>query len=68
MDAPKPWYFSRTIWASLVVVASLGAGMIGIPLEDGESAALTDSILQAVAAVAGVAAVIGRIAARTRIG
>ena len=67
MDTPKPWYLSRTIWASIVVVASAGAGILGFPLVDGETALLTDAILQTVTAIAGLAAIIGRIGARNLI-
>ena len=41
---------------------------IGLPLDAAEVAALPDAVLQAVAAVAGVVAIIGRISARDRIG
>ena len=68
MDLFKPWYLSRTIWASAVAVIATLAGAIGLPLDAGDVAALPDAVLQAVAAVAGVIAIIGRISARDRIG
>ena len=63
MDMTKQWYQSRTIWASLLVVVSLG-----FPLVEGETDALAEAILQMIAAGAGVAAIVGRIFARSRIG
>ncbi|SFI61213.1 hypothetical protein [Aerobium aerolatum] len=68
MDMTKQWYQSRTIWASLLVVVSLGAAALGFPLVEGETDALAEAILQTIAAGAGVAAIIGRICARSRIG
>lgn len=63
----KPWYLSRTIWASAVVLATAGAGVFGLPVEDGDAAALTDAGLQAITAIAAIAAIVARIVARTRI-
>lgn len=68
MNDMKPWYQSRTIWASLLVLVSLGAAALGVPLQEGETDALAEAILQAIAAGAGVAAIAGRIFARSRIG
>jgi hypothetical protein len=67
MDIRKPWYLSRTIWAAVVMVGATTAGVFGLPVENGETEQLVDAILQAVAAVAGVAAIFGRLAATTRI-
>lgn len=66
-DEAKPWYLSRTIWASMVVVAAVGGGLLGMPIEDADTAALTDAVLQAVTAIAAVVAIVGRVAARSRI-
>ena len=68
METVKPWYVSRTIWASLIMVAATLLGLLGFPIEDADADALVDAILQAVAAVAGIAAIVGRLAARSRIG
>lgn len=68
MTSAKSWYLSRTIWASLITIASALAGMIGVPLEDADNAALTDAVLQAITAVSGLVAILGRISARNRIG
>jgi hypothetical protein len=67
IEETKPWYLSRTIWASLIVVASVGGGLLGMPIEDADTAELTDAVLQAVTALAAVVAIVGRVAARARI-
>ena len=67
MEIRKPWYLSRTIWAALVMVGATTAGAFGVSVEEGETQAIVDAILQAVAAVAGVAAIFWRLAATTRI-
>lgn len=64
----KPWYLSRTIWASIVAVLTGGAGLAGLPMAGADDDALVDSLLQAVGAVAGVVAVFGRLSAKHRIG
>lgn len=68
MTTAKPWYLSRTIWASIVAVLSGGAGFRGIPIGGADNAALTDAVLQAVTAVAGLVAIVGRLSAKDRIG
>lgn len=67
MNIMKPWYMSRTIWASIVTVASAGAAALGIPVDPADTASLTDTILQTVAAISGLVAIFGRLAARTRL-
>jgi hypothetical protein len=67
MEIEKPWYSSRTIWASIITVASAGAAAFGVPVDAIDSAVLTDTVLQAVAAVSGLVAIFGRLAATTRI-
>ncbi len=68
MTTAKPWYLSRTIWASIVAVLSGGAGYLGIPIGGVENGELTDAVLQAVSAVAGLVAILGRLGAKDRIG
>lgn len=68
MDETKPWYMSRTIWASLVAISAAAAGMAGVPVGGAEQAAIADAALQIVTAAAGLAAILGRLAAKSRIG
>lgn len=68
MNSTKPWYLSRTIWASLITVASAAGSMLGVPVGAIDNAALTDALLQAIAAVSGLVAIFGRLQATERIG
>ena len=56
MSDEKPWYLSKTIWGALVSVAATLAAMLGLPVDAGGQAALTEAILQMVSAVAGIVA------------
>lgn len=64
----KPWYRSRTIWASLVTVAAALAALSGIAVSEADQALLTETILQAVTAIGGIVALVGRLVAKSRIG
>jgi hypothetical protein len=68
MDVTKPWYLSRTIWASLVTVMLAAAGLAGMPVAGIDGGALTDAVVQALTAIAGIFAILGRLNARARIG
>lgn len=68
MMTSKPWYLSRTIWASIVTILTGAAGLTGLPLDGLDNAALTDTLLQAIGAVAGLIAIFGRLSAKQRIG
>ncbi|MEM0899604.1 MAG: hypothetical protein AAGI92_06590 [Pseudomonadota bacterium] len=67
MTDSKPWYLSRTIWASLVSIAASLAAFFGIETDETTRAAITDTLMQMLAAVAGIAAIFGRISARSTI-
>jgi DMSO reductase anchor subunit len=67
-DQTKPWYLSRTIWAALVTIAAGGLGLVGLPIDDLDQNALVEAALQAVTAIAGLVALLGRLDARDRIG
>lgn len=64
----KPWYMSRTIWASIVTMVLGLGGLAGMPVAGVDSGALTDTILQAVTALSGLIAIFGRMNATDRIG
>ena len=68
MDDTKPWYLSRTIWASLVTILTAAAGLVGVPVAGIDNQALTDTILQAVSAISGLVAIFGRLSATDKIG
>jgi hypothetical protein len=52
----------------LVTIAIVLAGMLGLPMEGLDNCALTDTLLQAMAAVAGVVAIFGRLSTQDRVG
>jgi hypothetical protein len=68
MTMSKPWYSSRTIWASIVTILTGAAGLTGLPLDGLDNTALTDTVLQAISAVSGLVAIFGRLSAKHRIG
>jgi len=68
MTASKPWYLSRTIWASIVTILTGAAGLTGLPLDGLDNSTLTDTLMQAISAISGLVAVFGRLSAKHRIG
>lgn len=68
MESSKPWYLSRTVWASLVTVAAAIGGLMGMSIGASDQALVTEALLQIVAAVGGVIAVLGRLTATEKIG
>lgn len=68
MTASKPWYLSRTIWASVITIVTGAAGLTGLPLDGLDNSALADTLLQAISAISGLVAIFGRLAAKHRIG
>lgn len=67
MTGSKPWYLSRTVWASLVTIATALANMLGWPVADIDNKALAETLMQAITAISGLAAIFGRVAASSRI-
>jgi hypothetical protein len=57
MTNSKPWYLSRTIWASLITIVTAAAGILGLPVAGLDNAALTETLLQAITAISGLAAI-----------
>ena len=67
MNPTKPWYLSKTIWASLVTVLMSLGGLFGLPEGLVDNDTLAEAIIQAVTAVMGLAAIFGRIVAAEKI-
>ena len=63
----KTWLQSKTIWGALIAIAASVAGLAGVEIEAGEQAEILDGIISLVAAGGGILAIIGRIAARSRL-
>lgn len=68
MDTTKPWYLSKTVWASLVTIAVSVAAMLGLPTGNIDQGSLADIILQIVTAFSGAFAIFGRLTASKKIG
>jgi hypothetical protein len=68
MTTNKAWFLSRTIWAALITILAALAGLAGLSINDADQVLLTDTAPQAITAVAGVVAIVGRLAAKDRIG
>lgn len=64
----KPWYYSRTIWASLVAIVLSVAGVLGVSTATIDGGELTDALLQLSTALAALVAIFGRLGASSRIG
>ncbi len=63
MEEVKPWYLSKTIWASMVAVLTALGGLFGLPLAGLDDNALVEAIVQIAAAIAGIVALFGRLSA-----
>lgn len=68
MENSKPWYLSRTVWASLVTVAAAVGGLMGMSIGASDQALMSEALLQIVTAVGGIIAVFGRLSATDKIG
>lgn len=68
MESSKPWYLSRTVWASLVTVAAAVGGLMGMSVGANDQALMSEALLQIVTAVGGVIAVLSRLSATEKIG
>ena len=64
----KPWYLSKTIWASAISISCALLSLAGVPMGGVDQGALADQVLQAISALSGLAAIFGRVTAGTRIG
>ena len=75
MDSTKPWYLSKTVWASLLVAIVGLLNVLGIthvgPIQVANMAkeqdAITDTAVNVVITVFGLIALWGRLTARTKL-
>jgi hypothetical protein len=68
MDDLKPWWASRTIWASIIAVVAVIAGYFRYDIAPADQASLVDAITTGVGVVAGLIAIVTRIGATKQIG
>lgn len=67
MNAVKPWYFSKTIWASIVTVMLSVGSIVGMPVHAVDPQMVADMLVQLVMALAGITAIFGRLSATDQI-
>lgn len=67
MISGKPWYLSKTIWASILTIFMSVAGLFGVPTGLVDNGALADTIIQAITALSGLVSIIGRVSAVQKI-
>ncbi|MEO0637004.1 MAG: hypothetical protein AAFY73_10180 [Pseudomonadota bacterium] len=67
MTETKPWYASKTVWASLVAVLGGILSFFGLPLPAGTEAILAERFAELATVVAGLFALYGRLTAHKRI-
>lgn len=67
MNDTKPWYLSKTIWASLIAVAAAIGSVFGVELDQAAQADLSTVVLQLVTVTSSMMAVFGRLSATSRI-
>lgn len=65
-EETKSWWQSRTIWASLVVIAVSVLGLFGIGV-GAEQEAITETVYAIVTALAGAVAIWGRLRATAKL-
>ncbi|WP_420959912.1 hypothetical protein [Brucella sp. IR073] len=67
MNTIKPWYLSKTIWASAVTLGVSAAGLFGFATDTVDQSTLVETIMQLITAVAGLIAIVGRFHANSRL-
>lgn len=67
MNLTKPWYLSKTIWASIVTILMSAGGLFGIPTGLFDNGAMADTIIQVITALMGLASILGRVSAAQKI-
>lgn len=69
IDATKPWWASKTIWAGIAsIVLGLGSLLFGWTVTSADAAEVAAQIERVVFAVLGLLAIIGRFTATKKIG
>ena len=63
----KPWYLSKTVWGSVIAILAAMAGMFDVDLSTEDHARAVELIVQAVGALGGLVALVGRFRATRRI-
>ncbi len=63
MTNEKPWFLSKTVWASIVTILLSCSSFFHISTDGIDQESLTDTIMQFVTAISGIVALFGRVSA-----
>ncbi|MEM8749423.1 MAG: hypothetical protein AAGF28_03935 [Pseudomonadota bacterium] len=63
----KPWYFSKSIWGSLIAVAAGLTAAFGVEIDDESQSLLLEAIMQLIAVGGSLFAIFGRLTAQSQI-
>ena len=67
MNETKDWYKSKAVWGGIVAAVSGMLVMFGVGAVEGEEDSIVELIMQAVAIVGGIVAIVGRLVAKSRL-
>jgi hypothetical protein len=67
MISEKNWYYSKTIWGSLVAVLAAIGSAAGLSIDTGSQGELVDALVQLCGALGALFAIYGRFSAIDRI-
>ena len=67
MSNEKPWYLSKTVWASIVTIVLSCSSFFHISTDGIDQGSLTDTMIEFVTALSGIVALFGRVSATTLI-
>ena len=68
MNAPKPWWLSKTILAAVAILIVSLFGRFGVTLANSDAEALVEAVRAVVTGVLAIIAIWGRVTAKQKIG
>ncbi len=63
----KPWYQSKTIWASLIAIGAGIASPFGVDIDQALQISISQAVMQFITAASSIFAIFGRITAKSAI-
>lgn len=67
MNSTKTWYQSKSVWGSIITLASMAAAVAGSPVAASEQQALIELTTAGAAALGAIISLVGRLMARHQI-
>ncbi|MAY60931.1 MAG: hypothetical protein CML29_01855 [Rhizobiales bacterium] len=68
MNETKAWYQSKSVWGSIITIASMVATVAGSPIAPADQQSLITLTTTAAGSVGAIIALVGRLVAKNRIG